>query len=275
MIGVDIKLDERALEHRKLMLDIVGKSKRGHVASAFSLMEIVRVLFDDILNYDPKNPTWPDRDRFIFSKGHGCLALYVMLAEKGFFPKEQLYTFCKFGSMLGGHPEADKIPGVEASTGALGHGLPIAVGCALNQRIDKKDYRTFVVMGDGECNEGTVWEAALSAGKHKLRSLTVLIDYNKMQSYGRTFQIQDLEPFVDKWRSFGFAIEEIDGHDPYALKAILQRIPFASDKPSVIICHTIKGKGIPSIESSSEWHHKSRLDMDQVEGLQKELGRKS
>src|SRR5262249_31863349 len=161
-------------QHRREMLRILELAQRGHVGSAFSVMEIVRVLYDDILRFDPGNPGWPDRDRFIFSKGHGCLALYVMLAEKGFFSAEELSRVCRFEAMLGGHPESKKIPGVEASTGALGHGLSIGVGCALAARIDRKDYRTFVLVGDGESNEGSVWEAALSAGKHRLERLTVI-----------------------------------------------------------------------------------------------------
>jgi transketolase len=254
------------------MLQILESAQRGHVGSAFSVMEIVRVLYDSILRFHPKQPHWPDRDRFVLSKGHGCLALYVILAEKGFFPREELQRFCKFGAMLGGHPESKKIPGVEASTGALGHGFSIGVGCALAARIDRKAYRTFVLIGDGESNEGSVWEAALSAGKHKLDNLTVIVDYNKMQSYGPTRDIQDLEPLADKWRSFGFGVLEVDGHDVPSLLRALQAVPFAAAHPSALICHTVKGKGMRTTEHNPEWHHKAKLKPEDIERLYAELG---
>lgn len=259
-----IRLDERSLKQRRAIIDIVAKSKRGHIGSAFSVVEILRVLYDDILHYDATRPQWSDRDRFVFSKGHGCLALYVMLAEKGFFPVQWLDAFCSFGSPLGGHPEHGRTPGVEASTGALGHGLPIGVGMALAARIDNRAHRVFVLTGDGECDEGSIWEAALSAGKHALSNLTVLVDYNKMQSYGLTSEVQDLEPFADKWRSFGFAVREVDGHDVDALRSVLRQVPFESKKPGVVICHTVKGKGIPVIENDPGWHHKSRLTPEEL-----------
>ena len=267
------RLDKRAVEQRREILRILECSKRGHIGSAFSLLEILRVLFDDVLCLDPSTPSWPDRDRFILSKGHGCLALYLNLAEKGFFARSELYRFCGFGAMLGGHPEHGTVPGVEASTGALGHGLSIGVGMALAARIDRKPHRTIVVMGDGECNEGTVWEAALSAGKHRIASLTAIVDYNKMQSYGRTSEIQDLEPFADKWRSFGFSVKEVDGHDVASLKEVLAGIPFDSGRPSLLICHTVKGKGIPSIENNAEWHHKSKVGDEEMARLVAELER--
>jgi transketolase len=175
----------------------------------------------------PAQPDWPERDRMILSKGHGCIALYVMLADKGFFPLETLDTFCRRDSILGGHPEASKVPGVEASTGALGHGLSYGVGMALAARIRRRDSRVIVVMGDGEINEGSVWEAALCAGKHGLSNLTAVIDYNKLQSAGPTREIQDLEPLADKWRAFNFAVAEVDGHDVAALRAVFARLPLA------------------------------------------------
>jgi transketolase len=236
-----------------------------------SLIEIMRVLYDDILRHRPSEPAWLDRDRCILSKGHGCLALYAILADKGFFPIETLDTFCKRDSILGGHPEASKIPGVEASTGSLGHGLPIGVGRAMALRIRKSDRRVFVVTGDGEINEGSVWEAALSASKHGLDNLTVLIDYNKIQSAGTTAEILNLEPLDDKWRSFGFATAEVDGHDVGALRSLLRRVPLAPRRPTAIICHTVKGKGIGFAEHDPEWHHKSSIKADVVEKLKKAL----
>ena len=256
---------------RREILEIVATAGRGHVGAAFSVAEIVRVLYDGVLQVDPSRPDLPERDRFIFSKGHGCLALYVTLAEKGFFPREELARFCSFGAMLGGHPEAGKVPGVETSTGSLGHGLSVGVGCALGARMDGASWRTFVLIGDGESNEGSVWEAALGAGKHRLSSLTVLVDYNKFQSYGPSSEIQDLEPLVDKWRSFGFGVREVDGHDVDSLSAALADLPVEQDKPSVLICHTIKGKGIPSTENNASWHHKSRIEPAELEALFAEL----
>lgn len=236
-----------------------------------SIVEIVRVLYDDIMKYDPASPHWKDRDRFILSKGHGCLALYVILAEKGFFPEDELYRSCSFGAMLGGHPESGKIPGVEASTGALGHGLSIGVGMALAGRMNQRQHRVFVLVGDGECNEGSVWEAAMNAGKHKLSNLTVLVDYNKMQSYGSALEIQDMEPFADKWRAFGFEIREAPGHDVPALRETLAQVPFNDEKPSAVICHTIKGKGIGVMENNPQWHHKSGLTDEEIALLYREL----
>jgi transketolase len=267
-----VALDEQGRRDRQELLSILASSGRGHVGAAFSAMEIVRVLYDDVLRVDPRDPEWPHRDRFVFSKGHGCLALYLVLAEKGFFPRSELARVCAFGAMLGGHPEAGKIPGVEASTGALGHGLSIAVGCALAARLDGSEWRTFVLVGDGESNEGSVWEAALSAGKHRLDSLTVLVDYNRFQSYGPSAEIQDLEPFADKWRSFGFAVRETDGHDRGALRETLRAVPFERGRPSAVVCHTIKGKGLPSTENNPAWHHKSRIDPEEIGALQAELG---
>jgi transketolase len=266
-------LDGRSLYLRRLVVRALEGGGRGHVGSSLSLIEIMRVLYDDILTYRPKEPEWSDRDRSILSKGHGCLALYVILADKGFFPLEELDRFCRRTSILGGHPEAGKVPGVEASTGALGHGLPIGVGRAIAVRHQKRQSRVFVIMGDGEIDEGSVWEAALSASKHRLSNLTALIDYNKIQSAGRTSEILNLEPLVDKWRSFGFAVAEVNGHDVNALRKIFRSLPLDPDKPTAIICHTIKGKGIPFAEDDPEWHHKSSISADVIRDLYAALER--
>jgi transketolase len=264
-------LDERSLALRRVIIRALEAGQRGHVGASFSLVEILRVLYDDVLRYDAKNPRWPGRDRFILSKGHGCLALYTMLADKGFFPEAELWKFCKADGMLGGHPE-HHIPGVEASTGSLGHGMSIGLGMALNARIDRVLYRTFVVIGDGESNEGSIWEAALAAGKHGLSSFTVLSDYNKHQSYGSTAEVQTLEPLADKWRAFNFAVAEVDGHDVNALRAVLAKLPLDPGKPSAVICHTVKGKGAPEAENNMHWHHKSKVDAKDVERLLETLG---
>ena len=263
-VPVSPVLDTRSKELRRLVVRALDGGGRGHVGSSMSLIEILRVLYDDVLRFRPSEPKWPDRDRMILSKGHGCLALYVMLVDKGFIEAEALDTFCRRDSILGGHPEAGKIPGVEASTGALGHGLSVGLGMALAVRAQKRDSRVFVVMGDGEINEGSVWEAAMCAGKHRLANLTAIIDYNKIQSAGPTREIQDLEPLADKWRAFGFVPREIDGHDVGALRTVFRQLPFAADKPSAIICHTVKGKGIPFAENDPNWHHKAKLSADTV-----------
>jgi len=238
---------------------------RGHLGSAFSLVEILRVLYDDVLRFRATEPRWPGRDRFILSKGHGCLALYAILADKGFFPQEELWKFCKRDGILGGHPEYGKIPGVEASTGSLGHGLSMGIGMALATRTEGR--RVFVIDSDGECNEGSLWEAALSAAKHRLENLTVLLDYNHMQSYSTTSEVLELEPLGDKWRAFGWAVEELDGHDVETLRGALGRIPFHPGQPSILICHTIKGKGVGFLEGNAAWHHKSKASEEEITAL--------
>lgn len=257
-------MDQRSKHLRKLIVQALEGGGRGHLGSSMSLVEILRVLFDSYLNYKSDEPRWDERDRLILSKGHGCLALYAILADKGFIEEAELLSFCKSDSRLGGHPERHKIPGVEASTGALGHGLPMGVGIALAARIRKQDYRVVVVTGDGEINEGSVWEAAMSAAKHKLSNLTLMVDYNKLQSYGPTKEVLDLEPLTDKWTSFGFEVEEVDGHDVDALENLIKRLPLNTEKPTAIICHTIKSKGFPFAEGKAEWHHKSNLKPEQI-----------
>lgn len=266
-------LDERSLALRRKIVDVLASSRRGHVGAAFSLVEILRVLYDDVLQYDPHRPAWRDRDRFILSKGHGCLALYVLLAEKGFFSEQELDRFSMFDGILGGHPDARKTPGVEASTGSLGHGFAIGLGMALHARLEGAAHRVFVVVGDGECDEGAVWETAMAAGKHQVSNLAVIVDYNKMQSYGETRRVQTLEPFADKWHSFGFSVAEVNGHDVAALRAALRMLPLDPNRPSAVICHTIKGKGLPFAEQNAAWHHKSRINDETIAQLYAALER--
>lgn len=264
-------LDERSKALRRQVVQTLDAGGRGHLGAAFSLVEMLRVLYDDVLRIDPGRPDWPRRDRFVLSKGHGCLALYVLLAEKGFFPAAELERFCHLDGLLGGHPEI-RVPGVEASTGSLGHGLSIAVGFALAARLRGEAWRTFVVLGDGESQEGSVWEAALAAGKHRLDSLTVMVDANQLQSYGPTSEIQDMEPFADKLRAFGFGVAELDGHDVGALRGVLGTLPLEPGRPSAIVCRTVKGKGIAQCELEPGWHHKSRLSPHAVGELLAALG---
>lgn len=265
-------LDERSIYLRRLVLRTVRSAGRGHVGPALSLIEIIRVLYDDVLRIDPKDPRAPDRDRAILSKGHGCLALYAVLADRGFFPLSELDGFCGTDSILGGHPEYGMVPGVEASTGALGHGLSIGVGLALAARMRGRTYRTFTLLGDGEINEGSVWEAAMGAAKHGLDNLVALIDYNKLQSYGPTDRVLPLEPLADKWRSFGFEVAELNGHDVTALRKALTRAPIVPGKPTAIICHTVKGKGLPVAEFNADWHHKNKLTDSELDAIRVAVG---
>ena len=271
----NILLDERSIYLRQLVCRTLEGGSRGHVGSTLSLIEMLRVLYDDIMQFNVEKPDWDQRDRCILSKGHGCIAQYVGMADKGYFDLSHLDTFCRFDSILGGHPDANKIPGIEACTGALGHGLSVGLGFALAARMKKRNNRTFVIMGDGEINEGSVWEAAMSIGKHKLDNLVAMIDYNKIQSAGPTKEIQDLEPLADKWRSFNFAVEEVNGHDVNALRDVLSRLPLQSGKPTVIICHTVKGKGIHFAEHDPTWHHKAKLNKETVQEMYAALEMKS
>jgi transketolase len=260
-------LDERAKQLRSVIVRMHRGARRGHVGSAFSVVDILRVLYDEVLRFDAKNPKWAGRDRCILSKGHGCLALYAILADKGFFPDSELDHFCAGDGILGGHPDANKVPGVEASTGALGHGLSIGLGMALHLRLAKSSSRVFVILGDGECNEGSVWEAAMCAGKHRLANLTAIVDYNKHQAYGSTREVQDLEPLADKWRAFGFAVRDVDGHDTDKLRDVFTSLPLDEDKPTAIIAHTVKGKGAAFAENNLKWHHKNKVTEQEVESL--------
>jgi len=260
-------MDQRSKQLRRGIVDALNASRRGHIGASMSLVEIIRVLFDSFLYFRPQEPRWVDRDRFILSKGHGCLALYTMLADKGFLSRDDLLTFCAPTSMLGGHPEYGKVPGVEASTGALGHGLSMAVGMAIAAKIRQQTHRVVVVLGDGEINEGSVWEAAMSASKHGLSNLTVFIDYNKLQSYGPNSEVLNLEPIVDKWRSFGFEVEAVNGHDVSELEALVARLPLNHQKPTAVICNTVKGKGIPFAEGQAMWHYKADLSPEDISAM--------
>ena len=262
-----IPLDDRSRYLRKMAIKTLESGKRAHLGSAMSIIEIIRVLYDDFLQYDVNNLKDPNRDRFILSKGHGCLAQYVLLADKGFLDNMELLKFCTADAILGGHPEYGKIPGVEASTGALGHGMSIGVGMALAAKLQSRNTRVAVIVGDGETNEGSIWEAAMSAAKHKLSNLTIFIDYNKIQSYGFVSEVLDPEPMVDKWTSFGFTVKEINGHDVPELKKQLSNLPYKNEKPTAFICHTIKGKGFPFAENDPTWHHKSKLSDDEIQQM--------
>jgi transketolase len=265
-------LDERSRHLRRLVVEALESAGRGHVGPSLSLIEVFRVLYDDFLAYRPSEPGWRDRDRCILSKGHGCLAQYVLLADKGFFPRSELKRFCEPEGLLGGHPERGRVPGVEASTGALGHGLSVGVGMALAGRIRGQSYRVVVVAGDGELGEGSNWEAALACAKHRLSNLTLMVDSNQLQCYGRVDQALGFEPLADKLRSFGFAVASVDGHDVGALKAVMERLPLVPDRPSAIVCHTVKGKGLPFAEHAPEWHYRFAFAPDEIRAMHDALG---
>ena len=263
--ALNIKLDQRSKALRKLIVRSLIGGGKGHMGAAMSLVEILRVLYDDMINFDPKKPSLSERDRVVLSKGHGCLALYAILVDKGFFPASELDTTSQVDSILGGHPEHAHVPGVEASTGALGHGFPISVGIALAAKIKKQKHKVYTIVGDGETNEGSVWEAALLASKHNLSNLKVLVDYNKIQSYDFVKDVSKLEPIVDKWRSFGFDVSEVNGHDIKELKKNLELfINNSNNKPSVTICHTIKGKGFYFAENNPEWHYRRSFSKEEI-----------
>lgn len=265
---VDYK--EVAKEIRKSVIRMHFLSKESHIGSAFSCADILVVLYFSELNINPKKPLNENRDRFILSKGHAVSALYAALAERGFFSKKLLDTFCQDGSMLPGHSTKNTAPGVEVSTGSLGHGLPMGVGMALAAKKDKKKWRVFVLMSDGECDEGTTWESALFAAHHKLDNLTVIIDCNRFQALGKTSEVLNTEPLKDKWLTFGWQFKEINGHNFDEIKKTLDEVPFEKNKPSVIIADTIKGKGVSFMENRLEWHYKSPNE-EQYKAALKEL----
>lgn len=260
-------LKKTANNIRALLLRLIPPTKDAHVGSSLSAVEILTALYFHALRVDPKNPNNPDRDRFILSKGHAGSALYATLAERGFIAKNELPSELYInGGHFPGHILKDNLPGIELSTGSLGHGLPVGAGMAFAAKRDKKSYRVFVLMSDGECDEGSSWEAILFAGHHKLDNLTAVVDYNKWQSFGRTKDILDLEPLADKWKSFNWAVREVDGHDLTGLVEALDGVPLEENKPSVLIAHTIKGKGVPSMEDKLESHYKlpSREEVEKV-----------
>ncbi len=229
----------------------------SHIGAALSMADILAVLYGGILKVNPAEPRSPQRDRFILSKGHGGAAVYAALAETGFFPLEKLATHYQNGSDLSGHVSHKGIPGVELSTGSLGHGLGVGVGMALGAKKDKQDHRVVVLLSDGECDEGANWEAIMFAGHHKLDNMIAIIDYNKSQALGSVAEVLDLEPFAQKWSAFGWAVHEVDGHDHQQLAAVLSNMPAKQGLPTVIIAHTIKGKGVSFMEKDKVlWHYR-------------------
>lgn len=258
---------------RKNIITMAHDKKMAHVGSAFSMVEILVTLYFDILNIDPKNPKFPDRDIFILSKGHACIALYNVLALRGFFPMERLKTYCVFKSGLGGHPDRRRLPGIEACTGALGHGLPIGIGMAVASRCDAKRNKVVVLMGDGELNEGSVWEGALAAAQYRLDNIVVIIDRNGLQADSRTEDVMKLEPLDLKWKSFGWHVETVDGHNMAEITETLKKIYDVPERglPNIVIARTVKGKGVSFMENNQAWHFNIPSQADLEKAL-KELG---
>lgn len=241
---------------RRKILNMIYRTKSPHIGSSFSAVEILVTLYCKVLSVDPSNPSRVDRDRFILSKGHACPALYAVLAERGFLSDGEVERFAVNDGLLEQHPAKDVKRGIEVSTGSLGHGLSIGAGMALAAKKDGHAGRVFVLLGDGELNEGAVWEAGMFAAHHRLHNLIAIVDCNKIQALGRTQDVVDLGPLTSKWTSFGWSAQEVDGHDYDSLFFVCERLPFSADRPSVIIAHTIKGKGVPFMEDKLLWHYR-------------------
>jgi transketolase len=243
----------------------------AHLASSLSCCDIVAAAYGHVLRIDPQRPRDPQRDRFILSKGHAATTLYSVLAFRGFFPVADLATFCRNGGKLAEHPPADGVPGVEAATGSLGHGLPIGCGMALAGRIQGRRFRVFVLMSDGECNEGSVWEAAMFAAAQRLDNVCVVVDYNKWQATARSNETLMLAPLRDKWAAFGWEAIEVDGHDVGRLGELMASLPRGTDKPLALVAHTVKGKGVSFMEDDNNWHYRAPT-ADEVARANLELG---
>jgi transketolase len=257
-------LAHHANDLRRELVLMFGRAQGGHFGGALSAAEIIAALYFDVLNVRPEEPEWPDRDRFILSKGHAAPALYAALCERGFFPRAVLEDFEEPGNPLTMHPNMHKVPGVDASTGSMGHGLPIGVGMALAGRLDQRPYRVTVLMGDGETQEGSVWEAAMCASHYQLERLVAIVDRNRLSCDGEIACIQNQEPYALRWESFGWSVREVDGHNADDVAKALHRTPFQPGKPSVLIAHTVKGRGVSFMENKPNYH-RANISPEQVQ----------
>ena len=265
-------LRETALKIRQRTIKTSSKAKIPHLGSCLSCIDILTVLYWKILRIDPEDPDSPNRDRFVMSKGHGAPVLIQVLAERGFFPVVQLEEFGKAGSVFHEHPpKPGFIPGIEAATGSLGHGFPMALGMAISQQINNTDARAYALLSDGECNEGSIWEAAMLASAKRVSNLTAIIDYNKWQATGRSQEIMQLEPLAKKWEAFGWRTHEIDGHNMEEITAALESSRKQEDKPTAIVAHTVKGKGVSFMEDDNNWHYRTPNE-EELDKALKELG---
>ena len=264
-------LKRRAAELRGTVVSMCHASKSAHLGSSLSCLDVLTVAYWDVLKIDPADPTDPLRDRFILSKGHAAMAIYATLANRGFFPVDELATYNKDGGRLAEHPPANLLPGIEAATGSLGHGLPLGLGMALAGRIQGHTYRVYALLSDGENNEGSVWEAAMFAAGQKLDNVCVIVDYNKWQATARSNETLALVPLREKWAAFGWDAYEIDGHDVAELSRYMRNVPNGSGKPVALIAHTVKGKGVSFMEDDNNWHYRAPT-ADEVVAAHKELG---
>lgn len=256
---------------RRDIIKMLGIAGSGHPGGSLSVVELLTVLYFHAMRHDPKNPKWPDRDRLIFSKGHGCPALYSALSRAGYFEESLLWTLRQLNSPLQGHPDMRRLPGLEASTGSLGQGLSIAIGCALAGKFDGKDYTTYALISDGELDEGQIWEAAAFASFRKMSNLVAILDYNKYQLSGTTKEILDMEPVADKWKAFGWRVREIDGHSLEQCAEALAWAKSESEAPALVIAHTVKGKGVTFMENNNHFHGVSPTKDETARAL-RELG---
>jgi len=263
-------LENMAKQLRRHVITMIATAGSGHPGGSLSAADIVTALYFKVMHYDPKNPQWPDRDRFVLSKGHAAPILYAALAECGYFPVEELSTLRKLGSRLQGHTDRTLTPGVEMSAGSLGQGLSYGIGMALAGRLDKRNYRVYVLIGDGECDEGQVWEAAMFAPHHRMDNITAIIDHNDLQLDGRVCDIMGLEPLGDKWRAFNWNVLDINGHDMKGILGALKKAGEVKGKPTVIIAHTVKGKGVSFMEGNVDFHGKAPNPQETEQAL-KEL----
>lgn len=250
-------LRARAAQLRGRIIEMCHAASSAHLGSSLSCADVLTAAYWHVLKVDPAHPADPLRDRFILSKGHAAMAIYATLAMRGFFPEAELATYNQDGGRLAEHPPANQLPGVEAATGSLGHGLPLAAGIALAGRIQGRDYRVFALLSDGENNEGSVWEAAMFAAGQRLENLCAVIDYNKWQATDRSNDVLALAPLADKWRAFGWDAVELDGHDVEGLARVMQKLPNGSGKPVAIVAHTVKGKGVSFMEDDNNWHYRA------------------
>lgn len=266
------ELEKMAVIIRCDIIDMICTAAAGHPGGSLSATDVVTALYFRVMRIDPENPDWPDRDRFILSKGHACPVWYAALAERGYFEKSHLKTLRQMGSILQGHPDMRKTPGIDMTAGSLGHGLSAGLGMALSAKLQQKDYHVFVVIGDGESQEGSIWEASMAAARFKLHNLTAILDYNHLQNDDSVDDIMPIHPVIDKWQAFGWNVIDIDGHDMTQVVQALEEAKSHQDAPTIIVANTVKGKGVSYMENVCEWHGKAPCQ-DEADQALEELRR--
>ncbi|MGD9045197.1 MAG: transketolase [Desulfobacterales bacterium] len=262
------ELEQMAVVIRCDIIDMICTAAAGHPGGSLSATDLVTALYFRVMRIDPQNPDWPDRDRFILSKGHACPVWYAALAERGYFDKSHLKTLRQMGSILQGHPDMRKTPGIDMTAGSLGHGLPAGLGMALSGKLQQKDFHVFVIIGDGESQEGSIWEASMAAPNFKLDNLTAILDYNHLQNDYSVDDIMPIHPAVDKWRAFGWHVLEIDGHNMTQVVAALEEAKSHQGNPTMIVANTVKGKGVSYMENVCEWHGKAPCQEEADQALE-------